>query len=160
MHTPHPTPTPTPHPAHPPQGFRDSIAKNIYEALFEWLVKKLNARLAPKEPRAEDGSKYLEIGVLDIFGFEDFKVNGFEQLCINTANEQLQYFFNQNIFQWELDEYKTEGITVANITFADNREQVSMYGNFDIGLGHVYRVYRRHDPPASCLKLHLVLVGW
>ena len=49
----------------------------------------------------------------------------------------LQYFFNQNIFQWELDEYKTEGITVENITFVDNREQVSMYGgNLGISLDH------------------------
>lgn len=53
----------------------------------------------PASPREED--KGSNIGILDIFGFENFKRNSFEQLCINIANEQIQFYFNQHIFAWE-----------------------------------------------------------
>ena len=67
------------------------------------------------------------IGILDIAGFENFKKNSFEQLCINVANEQLQFFFNQHIFQWELDEYRREGIKGKDIKFTDNRPLVDLF---------------------------------
>lgn len=64
------------------------------------------------------------VGVLDIFGFENFDVNSFEQLCINTANEQLQFFFNEHIFRWEIDEMKREGVASIGCDFTDNKPQV------------------------------------
>uniref|UniRef100_A0A671MG00 Myosin-IIIb-like n=1 Tax=Sinocyclocheilus anshuiensis TaxID=1608454 RepID=A0A671MG00_9TELE len=70
---------------------RDSIAKVAYGRVFGWIVSKVNELLAPK---VDCDVELNEIGILDIFGFENFAVNRFEQLCINLANEQLQYFFN------------------------------------------------------------------
>uniref|UniRef100_A0A672NN88 Unconventional myosin-X-like n=1 Tax=Sinocyclocheilus grahami TaxID=75366 RepID=A0A672NN88_SINGR len=70
---------------------RDSIAKVAYGRVFGWIVSKINELLAPK---VDCDVELNEIGILDIFGFENFTVNRFEQLCINLANEQLQYFFN------------------------------------------------------------------
>jgi myosin-3 len=66
------------------------------------------------------------IGILDIAGFENSSINGFEQLCINATNEQLNFYFNQRIFQWELDEYRHEGLDVSNLTFVDNRCVVNL----------------------------------
>ena len=69
----------------------------------------------------------VTISVLDIFGFENFENNSFEQLCINTANEQLQQYFNQHIFTWELEELAREGIkTGVQVEFVDNSEQVAL----------------------------------
>jgi len=62
-----------------------------------------------------------EIGILDIFGFEKFEWNGFEQMCINVANEQLQQFFIEHIFLLEEEEYKREGIDSLDIQFKDNK---------------------------------------
>ena len=67
------------------------------------------------------------IGILDIAGFENFPTNSFEQLCINTANEQLQYYFNQHIFQWELDEYKKEGVKAKDVKYVDNKVMIEMF---------------------------------
>ena len=68
-----------------------ALAKNIYGRLFDWLVKQLNATMYSKSP------KTTIIGVLDIFGFEIFKTNSFEQLCINYCNEKLQQHFNTHV---------------------------------------------------------------
>lgn len=69
----------------------------------------------------------MTIGILDIYGFENFKTNSFEQLCINIANEQLQYFFNLHIFQLELDEYKSEGISGSSVKFVDNKPLLDLF---------------------------------
>ena len=65
--------------------------------------------------------------MLDIFGFENFPHNSFEQLCINIANEQIQYYFNQHVFAWEMQEYMNEGIDGSEITFVDNRPVLDMF---------------------------------
>lgn len=76
---------------------RDAMAKGLYGRLFDWMVNQINALLQFNRPNNDN----LAIGLLDIFGFENFPQNSFEQLCINIANEQIQYYFNQHIFTWE-----------------------------------------------------------
>ncbi|XP_045079449.1 unconventional myosin-IXb-like isoform X3 [Coregonus clupeaformis] len=98
---------------------RDSMAKSLYSALFDWIVLRINHALLNKKDM-EESVPCLSIGVLDIFGFEDFETNSFEQFCINYANEQLQYYFNQHIFKLEQEEYQAEGITWHNIDYTDN----------------------------------------
>ncbi|KAM4051304.1 unconventional myosin-IXb isoform 2-T2 [Anomaloglossus baeobatrachus] len=98
---------------------RDSMAKSLYSALFDWIVLRINHALLNKKD-VEESVNCLSIGVLDIFGFEDFETNSFEQFCINYANEQLQYYFNQHIFKLEQEEYKGEGISWHNIDYTDN----------------------------------------
>ncbi|KFO73911.1 Unconventional myosin-VIIb, partial [Cuculus canorus] len=96
---------------------RDSIAKVAYGRVFGWIVCKVNELLAENvDPELE----LREIGILDIFGFENFAVNRFEQLCINLANEQLQHFFNHHIFQLEQAAYKEEELPWETITFNNN----------------------------------------
>ncbi|KAM9330622.1 unconventional myosin-IXb [Gastrophryne carolinensis] len=98
---------------------RDSMAKSLYSALFDWIVLRINHALLNKKD-VEESVNCLSIGVLDIFGFEDFENNSFEQFCINYANEQLQYYFNQHIFKLEQEEYQSEGISWHNIDYTDN----------------------------------------
>ncbi|XP_062251057.1 si:zfos-588f8.1 isoform X2 [Platichthys flesus] len=98
---------------------RDSMAKSLYSALFDWIVLRINHALLNKKDM-EESVPCLSIGVLDIFGFEDFATNSFEQFCINYANEQLQYYFNHHIFNLEQEEYQAEGITWHNIDYTDN----------------------------------------
>ncbi|XP_058419635.1 unconventional myosin-IXb isoform X3 [Diceros bicornis minor] len=98
---------------------RDSMAKSLYSALFDWIVLRINHALLNKRD-VEESVLCLSIGVLDIFGFEDFERNSFEQFCINYANEQLQYYFNQHIFTLEQEEYQSEGISWHNIDYSDN----------------------------------------
>lgn len=104
---------------------RDSIAKVAYGRVFGWIVSKINQLLAPKEEM--DIVELLEIGILDIFGFENFAVNRYEQMCINLANEQLQYFFNHHIFLMQQDEYRQEGIEWELITFKDNKPILNLF---------------------------------
>nr|XP_033813082.1 unconventional myosin-IXb isoform X3 [Geotrypetes seraphini] len=98
---------------------RDSMAKSLYSALFDWIVLRINHALLNKKDM-EESVTCLSIGVLDIFGFEDFETNSFEQFCINYANEQLQCYFNQHIFKLEQEEYQSEGISWHNIDYTDN----------------------------------------
>ncbi|KYO42746.1 myosin-IIIb-like [Alligator mississippiensis] len=97
---------------------RDSIAKVAYGRVFGWIVCKINELLAESvDPDVE----LREIGILDIFGFENFVVNRFEQLCINLANEQLQHFFNHHIFRLEQAAYREEELPWETIAFTNNQ---------------------------------------
>lgn len=105
---------------------RDSFAKYIYSALFDWLVDYINVDLCPPEV-AEKVSSF--IGVLDIYGFEHFEKNSFEQFCINYANEKLQQEFNQRVFKLEQEEYVREEIEWSFIDFADNQPCINLIEN-------------------------------
>jgi myosin heavy subunit len=89
---------------------RDALAKYVYGKVFDYIVNRVNSSLFR-------GKIANNIGVLDIFGFEVFKVNSFEQLCINYCNERLQTFFNEIIFEGEIKIYQAEGLPIDDIAF-------------------------------------------
>eukprot|EP00268_Persea_americana_P053932 TRINITY_DN6144_c0_g1_i2.p1 TRINITY_DN6144_c0_g1~~TRINITY_DN6144_c0_g1_i2.p1 ORF type:complete len:1265 (-),score=311.33 TRINITY_DN6144_c0_g1_i2:689-4090(-) len=99
---------------------RDGLAKTIYSRLFDWLVDKINVSIGQ-----DPNSKYL-IGVLDIYGFESFNSNSFEQFCINFTNEKLQQHFNQHVFKMEQEEYRKEQIDWSYVEFVDNQDVLDL----------------------------------
>ncbi|KAJ8611351.1 hypothetical protein MRB53_038021 [Persea americana] len=102
---------------------KDSVAKFIYSSLFDWLVENINRDLATDEVLGQAKSF---IGVLDIYGFEHFAKNSFEQFCINYANEKLQQEFNQHVFKLEQEEYIREQIDWKFIDFSDNQPCIDL----------------------------------
>lgn len=102
---------------------RDSVSKFIYAYLFDWLVNYVNKDLCP--PAILNQYRSF-IGVLDIYGFEHFTFNSFEQFCINYANEKLQQEFNQHVFKLEQEEYVREKIEWSFIEFSDNRPCINL----------------------------------
>uniref|UniRef100_A0ABK0LIB3 Myosin IXA n=1 Tax=Rattus norvegicus TaxID=10116 RepID=A0ABK0LIB3_RAT len=115
---------------------RNSMAKSLYSALFDWIVFRINHALLNSKDLEKD-TKTLSIGVLDIFGFEDYENNSFEQFCINFANERLQHYFNQHIFKLEQEEYRTEGISWHNIDYIDNTCCINLISKKPTGLLHL-----------------------
>ncbi|XP_071512051.1 myosin-IIIb-like [Diadema antillarum] len=111
---------------------RDALAKALYNKLFNWIVQQINVLLAPDAE--SPGTKGYEIGILDIYGFENFETNSFEQMCINLTNEQLQYYFNQRIFAWELAEYAGEGIPKHSVSYQDNKPVLDLFLAKPLGL--------------------------
>nr|XP_051706490.1 unconventional myosin-VIIa isoform X4 [Oryctolagus cuniculus] len=107
---------------------RDAFVKGIYGRLFVWIVDKINAAIH-KPASQEVKSSRRSIGLLDIFGFENFTVNSFEQLCINFANEHLQQFFVRHVFKLEQEEYDLESINWLHIEFTDNQDALDMIAN-------------------------------
>ncbi|GMN48941.1 hypothetical protein TIFTF001_018110 [Ficus carica] len=99
---------------------RDGLAKTIYCRLFDWLVDRINVSIG------QDPSSNCLIGVLDIYGFESFKNNSFEQFCINLTNEKLQQHFNQHVFKLEQEEYTREEIDWSYIGFVDNQDVLDL----------------------------------
>uniref|UniRef100_A0A3B3CPP3 Myosin XVAb n=1 Tax=Oryzias melastigma TaxID=30732 RepID=A0A3B3CPP3_ORYME len=91
----------------------DAVAKILYSLLFSWLTERINGRVYPR-------TEALSISILDIYGFEELQVNSFEQLCINYANETLQFYFVKVVFQEE-QEYMREQIEWQQHSFGNNQ---------------------------------------
>uniref|UniRef100_A0A8C5E8G1 Unconventional myosin-Vb-like n=1 Tax=Gouania willdenowi TaxID=441366 RepID=A0A8C5E8G1_GOUWI len=99
---------------------RDALAKHIYARMFEWIVEHVNKALHTS------AKQHSFIGVLDIYGFETFEINSFEQFCINYANEKLQQQFNSHVFKLEQEEYMKEQIPWTLIDFYDNQPCIDL----------------------------------
>uniref|UniRef100_A0A8C6ATY3 Unconventional myosin-Vb n=1 Tax=Monodon monoceros TaxID=40151 RepID=A0A8C6ATY3_MONMO len=99
---------------------RNALAKHIYAQLFGWIVGHVNKALHTSL------KQHSFIGVLDIYGFETFDVNSFEQFCINYANEKLQQQFNLHVFKLEQEEYMKEQIPWTLIDFYDNQPCIDL----------------------------------
>uniref|UniRef100_A0A8C5DEW8 non-specific serine/threonine protein kinase n=1 Tax=Gouania willdenowi TaxID=441366 RepID=A0A8C5DEW8_GOUWI len=108
---------------------RDAMSKALYGRLFSWIVNRINSLLQP-----DTNTSCMNVGILDIFGFENFKKNSFEQLCINIANEQIQFYFNQHIFALEQMEYQSEGVDASLVEYEDNRPILDMFLQKPMGL--------------------------
>jgi len=113
---------------------RDALAKTLYARLFDWLVAAINRRIsalgggggtggggAPHQATPSHQTR-RSIGILDIYGFECFETNSFEQLCINLANERLQQQFNAQVLAGEQAEYAAEGVDWSYVEFVDNQD--------------------------------------
>ncbi|CAK90321.1 unnamed protein product (macronuclear) [Paramecium tetraurelia] len=122
------------------QSARDTLAKHLYEKLFNWLITKINEQLLNikslsfQNQQQPQLTKYM-IGILDIFGFEIFTdpnglhTNSFEQLNINFTNEKLQQHFNEQMFVTEQKEYDQESIKWQQIKFPDNKKIIDLIEN-------------------------------
>lgn len=108
---------------------RDALAKSIYSCLFDWLVEQINKSLAVGKRRTG-----RSISILDIYGFESFERNSFEQFCINYANERLQQHFNRHLFKLEQEEYVQDGIDWGKVDFDDNQDCLNLFEKKPLGL--------------------------
>jgi len=105
----------------------EALMKATYAALFTYIVRRVNQSIRISEsPVKGRATQAAFIGVLDIFGFESFDVNSFEQLCINFCNEALQQQFNKYVFKLEQEEYEREGIDWSFISFPDNQDVLDL----------------------------------
>ncbi|XP_047706447.1 unconventional myosin-Ig isoform X1 [Prionailurus viverrinus] len=105
---------------------RDACAKAVYQRLFEWVVNRINCVMEPRGRDPRRDGKDTVIGVLDIYGFEVFPVNSFEQFCINYCNEKLQQLFIQLILKQEQEEYEREGIAWQSVDYFNNATIVDL----------------------------------
>ncbi|CAD8099500.1 unnamed protein product [Paramecium sonneborni] len=127
------------------QSARDTLAKHIYEKLFNWLIDKINQQLLNikslsfQNQQQPQLTKHM-IGILDIFGFEIFTdlnglhTNSFEQLNINFTNEKLQQHFNLQMFVTEQKEYDQESIKWQQIKFPDNKKIIDLIENSSVSI--------------------------
>ncbi|KAG5495704.1 hypothetical protein GH5_03369 [Leishmania sp. Ghana 2012 LV757] len=112
------------------EGLRNAFCKGLYVGMFDRVLEFVNAAIKPQV----DCSDCKYIGLLDIFGFENFTRNSFEQICINYANESLQNHYNKYTFVNDEEECRREGIQTPKIAFPDNSECVSMLDAKRIGI--------------------------
>jgi len=98
---------------------RDALAKAIYSRIFDWLVEAINKSMC-------DNTSEFNIGVLDIYGFEIFRLNSFEQLCINYVNEKLQQIFIELTLKSEQEEYVKEKISWESVSYFNNQPCVEL----------------------------------
>ncbi|KAK3877220.1 hypothetical protein Pcinc_018021, partial [Petrolisthes cinctipes] len=103
---------------------RDSLVRTLYSRLVDFVVNTINIKLSVT--RLVFGDPYA-IGILDMSGFEANEHNSLDTMLINVANEQLQYYYNQYIFNWEMQDYAEEGIPIKNFTFPDNHHILQLY---------------------------------
>ncbi|KAF1866956.1 hypothetical protein Lal_00018342 [Lupinus albus] len=108
---------------------RDALAKFIYASLFDWLVEQVNKSLEVGKQRTG-----RSISILDIYGFESFQKNSFEQFCINYANERLQQHFNRHLFKLEQEDYELDGVDWTKVEFDDNQECLDLFEKKPLGL--------------------------
>ncbi|XP_059069015.1 myosin-3 isoform X2 [Cryptomeria japonica] len=110
-------------------NMRDTLARTIYASLFDWLIDCMNKSLT-----AHEKSKGRSINIIDIYGFESFNRNSFEQLCINYANERLQQHFIRHNFKLIQEDYILEGIDWTRVEFEDNQECLDLFEKNPVGL--------------------------
>ncbi|CAN4087411.1 unnamed protein product [Withania somnifera] len=108
---------------------RDALAKFIYANLFDWIVVKINKSLAMGKEKTGRA-----INILDIYGFESFEKNSFEQFCINYANERLQQHFYRHLFKLEQEEYELDGIGWTRVNFQDYQECLDLFEKKPFGI--------------------------
>lgn len=108
---------------------KNTFSKELYDKLFKWIVKKLNESLAYED--ISKSSNLIYVGLLDIFGFECFENNSFEQFCINYTNEKLQQIFIFDVFKADEEEFKNEGLGeyLSEIKYSDNKGVIELMDN-------------------------------
>ena len=110
-----------PHTINAAETSRDSFAKALYDRLFTWIVGHVNSAIDPAQTESDRHRTSTVIGVLDIYGFEVFDNNSFEQFCINYCNERLQQLFIELVLKQQQDEYEAEGIEWVHIDYFNNQ---------------------------------------
>jgi len=113
---------------HAARDSRNALSKSLYGQVFDWLVKRINNSLEGER------RPWAFLGLLDIFGFEIFETNSFEQLCINFTNEKLQQLFNRDTFKLEEQLYTKEGIEFDHIKYTDNQPILDLIEHRPLGL--------------------------
>jgi len=127
----------------------DAIAKATFENAFLWLGKRINSELYQTD--VDDGENLTFIGILDVFGFENFKKNSLEQLCINFTNEKLQQFFNEAIIKSEQEEYINESVFWTPLDVPDNEECIRLLEDKAKGLFRLMDDQIRNRPKTEAL---------
>uniref|UniRef100_A0A1A8DLE5 KIAA1211 n=1 Tax=Nothobranchius kadleci TaxID=1051664 RepID=A0A1A8DLE5_NOTKA len=123
---------------------RDALAKNLYSRLFSWLITRINGSI-----KAQAKTRHKVMGVLDIYGFEIFEDNSFEQFIINYCNEKLQQFFNERILKEEQELYQREGLGVNEVHYVDNQDCIDLVETKVVGILDILDEENRLPQPSD-----------